>query len=57
MLCRNVTKFHRQELTYLFQVQQKLKASRSSKLKYSSSCFDTQVVWLYVVVFSQKMPL
>ena len=55
MLRRNVTKFHRQELTSLFQVQQNLKGSRSSKLKYSSSCFTADNT--HVKVFSQKMPL
>ena len=38
-LCRNVTIFYRQELASLFQVQEKLKACRSSKLNFWSSCF------------------
>ena len=45
-LCQNVTMFYRQQLAPLFQVQAKLKASRSSKLKFLSSCFiadDSQV--------------
>ena len=31
ILCRDITKFYRQELTFLFQVQEKLKACRNSK--------------------------
>ena len=58
MLCWNVTIFYLQELTSLFQVQEKLKACRSSKLHFSSSCFvadesHVQFVWLHVVVFSK----
>ena len=57
-LCRNVTIFYRQELASLFQVQEKLKACRSSKLNFSSSCFiadDSHVkfLWLHVVGFSK----
>ena len=57
-LCRNVTIFYRQELGSLFQVQEKLKVCRNSKLNFSSSCFiadDSHVktVWLHVVVFSE----
>ena len=42
----------------LFQVREKLKACRSSKLNFSSSCFvadDTHVKfeWLHAVVFSE----
>ena len=53
----NVTIFYRQELASSFQVQEKLKACRSSKLKFSSSCFivdgsHAKLVWLHVVVFS-----
>ena len=58
ILCRNVTIFYRQELASLFQVQEKLKACRNSKLNFSSSCFtgndsDVKIVWLPVVVFSE----
>ena len=38
-LCCNVTISYRQELDSLIQVQEKLKACRSSKLNISSSCF------------------
>ena len=38
-LCQNVTTFYRQEITSLFQVQEKLRAWRNSKLSFSSSCF------------------
>ena len=42
----------------LFQVQKKLKACRSSKLNFLSSCFiaddgHVKIVWLHVVVFSK----
>ena len=58
ILCRNVTKCYRQELSSLFQVQEKLKTCRSSKLNFPSNCFivdDSHVktVWLHVVVFSE----
>ena len=58
ILCWNVTIFYRQELVSLFQVQEKLKACRSSKLNFSSSCFiadDSHVKTerLHVVVFSK----
>ena len=58
ILCRNVTIFYRQELASLFQVQEKLKACRSSKLNFSSSCFiaddsHIKIVWLHIVVFSE----
>ena len=54
----NVTIFYRQELVSLFQVQEKLKARRSSKLNFSSSCFiaddsHIKIVWVHVVVFSK----
>ena len=39
ILCRNVTKFYRQEVASLFQVQQKLKACKNSKLNILSSCY------------------
>ena len=39
ILCWNVTIFYRQKLISLFQVQEKLKACSSSKLKFSSNCF------------------
>ena len=58
ILCWNVTIFYRQELSSLFQVQEKLKACRSSKLNFSSSCFiadDSHIKteWLHEVVFSK----
>ena len=57
ILCQNVTIFYRQEIASLFQVQEKLKACRISKLNFSSSCFTAddsyvKIVWLHVVVFS-----
>ena len=56
--CRNVTIFYRQELPYLVQVQEKLKAYKNSKSNLPSSCViadDTHVivVWLDVVVFNK----
>ena len=61
-LCRNVTLFYRQELASLFQVQEKLKAYKSSKSNFSSSCFiaddsHVNIVWLYAVVFSEHVIL
>ena len=58
ILCRNVKIFCRQKLASLFQVQEKLKACRISKLNFSSSCFiaddsHVKIVWLHVVVFSE----
>ena len=58
ILCRNVTIFYGQELPSLFQVQEKLKAFRGSKLTFSSSCFiaddsHIKIVWLHVVVFRE----
>ena len=47
ILCQIVTLFYRQELASLFQVQEKLKAFRSSKLNFPSSCFianDSHVI-------------
>ena len=60
ILCQNITIFCRQELASLFQVQQKLKACRSLKLKFSSSSFladgsHVKSVWLHVVVFSEHV--
>ena len=53
----NVIIFYRQELASLFQVQEKLKACRSSKLSFLSSCLvvndSHEIVWLHVVVFSE----
>ena len=54
----NVTIFYRQELVSLFQLQEKLKARRSWKLNFSSSCFiaddsHIKIVWLHIVVFSE----
>ena len=37
ILCRNVTIFHPPELLSLFQVQEKLKACRSSKLNWKTA--------------------
>ena len=56
ILCQNVTIFYRQGLASLFQVQEKLKAYRSFKLNFSSSCFivdvsHVNIIWLHVVVF------
>ena len=58
ILCPNVIIVYRKELGSLFQVQEKLKVCRNSKLNFSSSCFiadDSHVktVWLHVVVFSE----
>ena len=59
ILCQNITIFYRQELASLFQVQEILKACRSSKLNFSSSCFNADdslvnIVWIRrVVVFSK----
>ena len=58
ILCRNVTISYRQELASLFQVQEKLKACRSSKLNFSSRCFIAddcyiKIFWVHVVVFSE----
>ena len=39
ILCRNVTIYYWQELVSFFQVQEKLRACRSSKLNFLSSCF------------------
>ena len=39
ILSRYVTIFYRQELASLFQVQEKLKACRNSKLSFLNSCF------------------
>ena len=49
---------YRQEIASLFQVQEKLKACRISKLNFSSSCSTAddsyvKIVWLHVVVFSE----
>ena len=58
ILCRKVTIFYRQEIASLFQVQEKWKACRSSKLNFSGSCFiaddsHVKIVWLHVVIFSE----
>ena len=58
VLCRNLTIFYRQELCSLFQVQEKLKVCRNSKLNFSSNCFiadesHVKTVWLHVAVFSE----
>ena len=58
ILCQNVTIFYREELASLLQVQEKLKAYRSFKLNFSSSCFivdvsHVNIIWLHVVVFSE----
>ena len=58
ILYLNVTIFYRQNLTSLFQVQEKLQACMNSKLNFLSSCFivndnHLKIVWLHVVVFSE----
>ena len=58
ILCWNVTIFYRQELASLFQLQEKLKVCRSSKLNFSCSCFisddsHVKIVWLHAVFFSE----
>ena len=58
ILCWNVTVFYRQELVFLFQLQEKLKTCRSSKWNFSSRCFiaddsHTKIVWLHIIVFSE----
>ena len=57
ILSQNVTLFYRQQLVSLFQVQEKSKACRISKLNFSNSCFIADdsyvnIVWQYVIVFS-----
>ena len=58
ILCWNVTIFCRQELVSLFQVQEKLRTCRSSKLNFPSSYFiadysHIKIVHLHIVVFSE----
>ena len=58
ILYGNATIFYRRELASLFQVQEKLKTCRSSKLNFSSSCLiaddnHVKTEWLQVVVFSK----
>ena len=58
ILCQDVTIFYRQELASLFQVQEKLKACRSSKLNFSGSCFiadysHMKIAYLHIVVFRE----
>ena len=58
ILYLNVTIFCRQNLTSLFQVQEKLQTCMNSKLNFLSSCFivndnHLKIVWLHVVVFSE----
>ena len=58
ILCRNVAIFYRQKLASLFQVQEKLKACRSSKLNFSSICFvaddrHVKIAWLHIVASSE----
>ena len=58
VLCRNVKTFYRQELPSLFQMQENLKAGKSSKLNFLSNCFSAddshvKIVWLHIVVFSE----
>ena len=58
ILYRNVTIFCRQELNSLFQVQEKLKTCRSSKLNFLSNWFilddsHVKIVWLYLVNLSE----
>ena len=44
ILCLNVTIFYRKELTSLFQVHEKLKTYRSSRLNFSSCCLQMTVM-------------
>ena len=58
ILCQNFRIFNRQELAFLFQVQEKLKACKNSKLDFLSSCFiaddrHVKFVWLREVVLSE----
>ena len=58
MLFRSVSIFYLQNLSFIFQVQEKSKACRSLKLILSSSCFivddsHVKIVWLHGVVFSK----
>ena len=58
ILCSNVTIFYQQALASLLQVQEKLRASRGSKLNFSSNCFiadnsRVKIVWLHEVVFCE----
>ena len=58
ILCWSVTILYRQELVSLFQVEEKFKVWRSSKLNFSSNCFiaddsHMKIVWLHIVVFSE----
>ena len=39
ILCRNLILFYGREQAFLFQVQEKLKARRNSKLNFLSVCF------------------
>ena len=53
-----MTIFYRQELAYLVQVQEKLKAYKNSKSNFPSSCVIVDdshviVVWLDEVVFNK----
>ena len=55
ILCRNVAIFYRQKLASLFQVQEKLKACRSSKLNFANSSFvaddrHVKIAWLHIVL-------
>ena len=50
ILCQNITIFYRQELTSLFQVQEKLKACRSTKLNFSSSCAAKLKFWIFEIM-------
>ena len=50
ILCQNIIIFYRQELTSLFQVQEKLKACRSTKLNFSSSCAAKLKFWIFEIM-------
>ena len=57
-MSKRITIFYRQELGSLFQMQEKLKVCRNSKLNFSSSCFiaddsHIKIVWLHAVVLSE----
>ena len=59
ILCQNITIFYRQEQVSLFQVPEKLKGCRSSKLNFSNSCFiaddsHVKIVRFHAVAFSEN---
>ena len=59
ILCLKVPVFFHQELAFLFQEQEKLKARMNSKQNFLSDGFISddshiKIVWLYVVVFTEN---